>query len=547
MPSHSFATDQPAVRHPQSRLWLLIPIMLLLLGYAFALEIQYVEGDDASSVIYHALGRNSSIQLPYASYQVLADTLLSVLPASEAVVRTVMILLSAAANVAAVVLILQLIFDLLNITNARIKAFTALTVLLGVPEFFYLGLVYTPALFAISLVVLAHLLLHRVDFALRSSRDWLLVIVSVILFCLGAAFRFDIVLYGAIITADLILSPCLQESRQLRFFQRLGIGITWGAAALLGWFVVLYLLGYSPESVLALGEWSNEWVKGFSLQTFAIVQTLTSPLIIVLFIVGLASLIRQRSYLLILLLISIGLIFRWIPAGVPKLLIIAVPMILTTSAAGLLSTLKLQKRNIWQVIQIGLLALALLPWLIGIQARFDDTAWGPGFELQDFDRSPNEGVSFRVGLLQAGAGVPTSEGPRALFGHFFVIFGGQWRTFVQTQNEEVAAAITTARERSVPLYILDGSGGYYVAELLEQGFTTDAPRDESVRVFTYADGSTVTLVKPESDIVGVLDVPNADIPVDNAVIVGEPATLRSWYLAMPEALQKMARLRQSSA
>ena len=129
------------------------------------------------------------LQAPYSNYHTLADTMLQLLPAHEETVRTVAIALSAVANIIVVVLIIQLIFDWLFISDIMSKILIALVVIVGVPEFFYIGLVYSPTLFAFALLLTSHLLLHRIDFSTRSRSHWLTAIASVILFGLGAAFR----------------------------------------------------------------------------------------------------------------------------------------------------------------------------------------------------------------------------------------------------------------------------------------------------------------------------------------------------------------------
>jgi len=57
--------------------------------------MRYIEGDDATSIAYHALGRIESLQPHYAGYQGMMDKVLILLPANEALLRTFSILFSA--------------------------------------------------------------------------------------------------------------------------------------------------------------------------------------------------------------------------------------------------------------------------------------------------------------------------------------------------------------------------------------------------------------------------------------------------------------------
>lgn len=242
-----------------------------------------------------------------------------------------------------------------------------------------------------------------------------------------------------------------------------------------------------------------------------------------------------RCYLLFILVISTVVIAPWLTIGTPKLLLVATPIILTVSAAGFITVYGLQNQSFRRVPLAALAVIGLLPWFVGVEARFGDTAWGPGFELQDFDRPSHEGSEFRPLFLSSGAAVPTSEGPRALFSHFASIFGGGWRTLIQTQNAEIMTAVDAAIEHDVPLYVFDDSEGYFIAALLRAGFVTSDPESSVQRVFTHPDGTSLTLIEPIVETIGVFEGTQSV----RAIIVGEPATLRGWYLMMPNALEKI--------
>ena len=70
-----------------SWIWLVV----LVFGFVFvrSLTFKYVDGDDASTIAYHALGRNADLQPPYGTYHAGMDVILSVLPAQENILRIV--------------------------------------------------------------------------------------------------------------------------------------------------------------------------------------------------------------------------------------------------------------------------------------------------------------------------------------------------------------------------------------------------------------------------------------------------------------------------
>src|SRR5687767_8286504 len=88
-----------AVRVPlrlsENMLCAMLVALAFALVYSRSLTLVYVEGDDAAIIAYHALGRNFQIQEFYSPYQSLLDTVLSVLPQDEELVRRTALLLTA--------------------------------------------------------------------------------------------------------------------------------------------------------------------------------------------------------------------------------------------------------------------------------------------------------------------------------------------------------------------------------------------------------------------------------------------------------------------
>jgi hypothetical protein len=53
----------------KSKAWIAIYYTVLYsILYFSTLNLNYVEGDDAATVLYHLCGRNTAIQKPYAAY-----------------------------------------------------------------------------------------------------------------------------------------------------------------------------------------------------------------------------------------------------------------------------------------------------------------------------------------------------------------------------------------------------------------------------------------------------------------------------------------------
>ena len=99
--------------------WTIFVVAAFALVYALNQTFVYVEGDDATSIAFHALGRSADLQPPYASYNGMMDFLLGLLPASEPVVRVTAISLTMLGGVLMTVFALQLAFAWLGQTPSE--------------------------------------------------------------------------------------------------------------------------------------------------------------------------------------------------------------------------------------------------------------------------------------------------------------------------------------------------------------------------------------------------------------------------------------------
>src|SRR5438874_283175 len=119
--------------------FVVIPIYLFI--YCFCLTFQYVEGDDAYSVMYHALGRNPGIQRPYGTYQAMMDVVLRILPPDESIVRHAAIGLHAVFGIIFSMLLIMLIRTFLPLPGKSLLLFSLLLPF-AVPELIFFGLYY---------------------------------------------------------------------------------------------------------------------------------------------------------------------------------------------------------------------------------------------------------------------------------------------------------------------------------------------------------------------------------------------------------------------
>jgi hypothetical protein len=433
--------------------------ILLAFGivYWMSMSFVYIEGDDALIVAHHSLGRNWFIQPPYNSYQSMMDTLLRFLPPREDIIRVFGMGLSAVCAPISFGLIIILSIDLLGDIVPKPRWLLVATMLLVAPEFYYLGMVLTPALLAMTFVLTAHLTIRRsVD--LTGMLAWFGFVTSLLLFAIGAGIRWETVAYGATITADLFLY------RRCSFLKVL----LWGFLAGAAWLIVLNLTGYGLSNVLRLVT-SSGWMDPLDWKMFPTrIHTLVTPGFAVICAVGLVLLVRRRHPLSVITVICMLPVAKFVLYGTPKWIITAWPCLLACCLAGL--SILWRRRSY----RYAVLALMISPWLVGVRMNYAGTAWGPGFEIQRYDKIPQK-TSLPSLTFGAGTAVPTPEGPRALFGHAWV-FTGEWRRFVADYWREQESAVELCIQRDMPLLLQDYGQGWGIVSYVARGYKTSDPQ-----------------------------------------------------------------------
>jgi hypothetical protein len=504
----------------------------------------YIEGDDAEIVAYHALGRNSQLQPVYSSYQSMMDAVLSLLPPKEDIVRIAAMTLTAIAAPMLFLLIMLLAFDWCwgIVPQARWPIVT--TMLFVVPEFYYLAMVLTPSVTAMSLLVAAHLVLRR-STARTQTPNWLGFSASVLLFGIGAAFRWDTVTYGATIATDLFFRASdRSEDEKSSIWYRLWMTIWWGTLAGTTWLIALNLNGYTLDYIIRTIRTQGP-VEPLDLKMgLSRIHTLFTPALAVLSVAGLYLLLRRKHPLAFVTLVSIVPVARLLLYGVPKWMITLTP----TLIACALVALSVFWRRPWQRYMI--LTLTILPWLIGVRMTYSGAAWGPGFEVQKYDRIPKK-TSWPSLILGSGTAVPTPEGPRALFGHAWV-FSGDWKQFVVAYWSEQERAVRKSIETHVPLLLQDSSQGWGVVAYSALGYRTVDPHNRSIDHNFVIERSWYRPDGPPSRMLQLVDpkqifVPSAterlrQVAGSTVIIAGYPSTLGKLYKIAPHSLEPLGKV-----
>lgn len=485
---------------------MLISLLGFLVVYACSLSFVYVEGDDASTIAFHVLGRNADVQPPYSPYHGMIDKLLAGFPPNESLLRILALGLSSLATIGFVIVMLSLIFDLLAV-DKRLKGLAAFVVLLACPEFFYLGMIYMPSLIAMLFVLASHLLVRR---AMQISQDltanrtrYGFYALSLLLFGLGSTFRWDVALYGFVIVTDLALGNGVRYRRSAT--KRIVFATAWGTMAIVSSLTMIRFSGYGfmdfAREVLSMQGLvaSRTSVSWFT--TLGGFQPVFTPAAVVLGTAGFISLIRLQPRLGIVAAVGILPVLPMMLGGVPKMIIPAVPGIMLCVVKGLeiifFSTLRFRAA---MVLKWATALILLGPWIFGIRVYSSDTSWGPGFEVASpatsskaknataivKGRVDERGISIASFSPTIGGGfaIPTPEGPRPLGGHAAVLLGGGWRRLVREVEQERHNLVQQAILQQRPI-VQDNRNALILIALTQMGFTT---KDSKVRTVAFGIG-----------------------------------------------------------
>jgi hypothetical protein len=478
----------------------LIVIFSYLLVFICSLTFVYIEGDDAASVIFHALGRNSHIQPPYASYQGMIDLVFRILPANEPILRVTFMTVSAVFSVLFEILMLVLCFEWLGIEKKETKNVLAIFGLLAFPEFFFLSLVYTPTMVGMSFILLSHLLIrkgfiNKIAGTISANQLWKAVIISGLLFGFGASCRWNLVLYGVIVAVDiLVMLYKVYQSKQKFPVGELSNFVIWGALSLIFTFIFIGLSGYSVTNVYREIFFSKTFLKEKpSILPLLRMTPFLTPAALLAMLFGIFRIVKQKRNSL-LIIVSFLVALPLIKQGVPKMIIVSIPGFVLLTFEGVLQIMEYyqNKKKLWGYL---LIAAVVLPWIVGIKI-YTDKPWGPGFK-NNVAMSPYKGKTKILPALKGGAAFPTPEGVRPMYGYAFVLLGGEWRNYQKT-SDNIRDSFIGESINSKTAIFQDAGNDMLFVNLLKKGYTTKDPLNSGntifkIRRFTNEKGDSVNI------------------------------------------------------
>lgn len=520
-----------------------------------SLTFDYIDVDDTHSMEYHILGRDDSIQPPFERFQAGMDMILSMLPPDEPVVLKTGMTVTAVAALALVLLMTSL--SLASDQNAPggLKALAGIALVLAAPELVYLGLLYTPLLVGMCFALISHLIVRRwfasapPQSPFHNAGGWTLLL-SAALMGIAGIFRWDVLAYGLTVVADIVFDPSGRiAEKQPDMKKRTMIIMVWSVLAFIVWGTLVLLSGdlrlTLEELAVAAHETSNEARLDELRMWCAHLVFFTPGFVLFLLVGGISMFRRSRGGRWFVLILTAGWLL-WPFWSTPKEMMVFIPFMALLWFHGFA---QIWRRWTGLASRIAIALLLVIPWLVGVQMTLGDFAWGPGFELRPFTREAKTGVQGLSIGFQEGVGCPTREGPRPLFGHAWVLLGGNWRSLTQRLADERVAAIATAIDSGLPMFSVMRFDGFQVNTAARLGFTTRDPvywnHDDRpiARVLSDGQGRSIRVVRFQAHRMmkdtGSVQLTIQALGQNRAVIWGEPNALRSIYLEAPDALHAL--------
>lgn len=389
------------------------------------LSMHFVEGDDASTILYHVLGRNADFQKPYSAYHSFFDFLLSAFPASK-----INLLISAALTFSVLGGLLTL-WAMEKLTDKGLSFFL-LVLLLAQPEWLWMFLYINPAILAMGLFVMAFFLSHLYK---ANPNAWKLI-AAAILFGLSIAIRWSFILgFFTFLPFLLVNKDFVYHKFWLRPRVLFGGAFFWFFPLSLSLAILFVAIsGYSLRQFFEILLWGKSYISDYQISPAVAISDLSGYFTIatgLLFFAGIYACIKSKSFWILLVLGFSVLPFLILGFDTSfKYNLTLMPGVVLLMHAG---WKYLQKVNVY--LKYAFFLILAAPWFIGIQVSNNSVAWGPGLELQY--KKPTESIQQAISFsLNAGLAMPNAEGVRPLFGYVDALLLGSWKRFNQERTDE---------------------------------------------------------------------------------------------------------------
>jgi hypothetical protein len=385
-------------------------------------------------------------------------------------------------------LFLDVFFDDVEKVSIKNKFYFCLLLPFIVPDIIFHSLIINASY--ISFVFLLSSLIIFIKF-LKTNRNHFLYF-STLLFAVSIPFRWTMLIALPLYLGfALYYNPIQYYSKKtLLLFLKIAIANVVGVILAL---LFIYVTGYNLEDIYNTIVATTGYIENSeksALSFLATASAFLTPSLLFLILLGSISIYKLNKKrpkyglsLLSLVVLSISPCFvvGFFPSY--KFLITLFPMLLIVMVIGFdyLSDKK--------SLLIVFLILVIAPWFIGIQLDAKGTFCGPGFELNTQkivgSKSMQENPDQRVKIdgihlkLDSGFYLPMLEGPRPLYGYFYVLLANGWKNQINLFTQERQRIIEILIKNKNVVYIQDRKTAYFQCDLYNKGLSTQTGFIES--------------------------------------------------------------------
>lgn len=473
---------------------------LYVLMFFFTLNFNYIEGDDAYTVLHHALGRDRILQPTYSSYHSMFDTLLNLLKfENEIWLRYFSIGISFLFGLISLILFAHLSYiKSLNIKSSAISVLILLPFI--IPEILFNSLIINPSLLSITFILAAHILLLKY----LKNHSKVLLLISFMFFGLGVSFRWVNGFYLFVLFGDFILSDDL-KSKTLFVLKNIKESFLIFPFYILSILIFIQFSGFSIIDIVTTYNSGSNYIDGTEVSYLAFGSTSISfltPAFLILVFLGIFYGIKKGTYRnLIWLFISIipYVIIGFYPSLKYMINIFLILILITIQGYSILNKTYLK---------FILLSIIFVFWFVGFQID-SNSVWGPSFELKikniahlnanNFNPDKSLNIKKINAVIGPGMAMPTMEGPRPLYGFGPVIFF-KWNQLLSRHSEDRKQSILYAIKNDCRI-LQDVSHAFIYSKLSELNYGTIDKHNNVVDGFVFREFSN----KKSSLIVNVVN------------------------------------------
>ncbi|MDO9276197.1 MAG: hypothetical protein Q7T92_11690 [Lutibacter sp.] len=380
------------------------------------------------------------------------------------------------------ILFLDIFFEGIDVVNAKYKVYLYVLLPFIVPDIIFHSLIINSTY--ISFAFLLSSLIIFINFLKTNQIKFLLL--STLMFAISIPFRWTMLTALPLYMGLALYYNPIQDYSKNKWWLFLKIIV----ANLVG--VILAILfidvtGYNLMDIYNTIVSTTGYLENSERSILSILATasafLTPSLLFLIFlaIFKIIELNKKQPKFglsmgsLLLLSISPFFLFGFFPSF--KFLITLFPIILIVLSLGFDYLIPRKPLSIiFFILLVG-------PWIMGIQLDVKGTFSGPGFELntekiidsnESLDNNPDKRIKIdKINFkFDSGFYLPMLEGPRPLYGYFYVLFADGWKNQIYLFTEEREKIFEYLIKNKNLVYIQDRRTAFFQCDLFRKGLST---------------------------------------------------------------------------